>query len=240
MKNNIFRKIFAAGIIILFIGIGIQPVFAEEPNIKSRFNREENIEPKKYLYQTIIEIANNPEVKDLVKNNAGFIGSDNNLRNVYLKILLRNPRIIFSMLFNKPSFTPEYIDSTYNKGCKIVNILGEEKANEITESLTFNNPELFEELNSIIMKNEELSKRITTLKEMKGEIKFSTASNGPVVLCVILGLILIPSFITALIYYGLAELAKDNPTAYGVFLTVYIVFGGIALGCLYLMAGLGC
>ena len=119
-------------------------------------------------------------------------------------------------------------------------IIGEEKAYEITESVTFTNPEFFEELNKIIMKNEDLPNRIATLKEMKDEIKFSTASNGPVVVCVILGLILVPSFITALIYYGLAQLAKDNPTAFGIFSFVFVVFYGIALGCLYLMAGLGC
>ena len=167
------KEILITGIIFLFVGVGIQPAFAVEPVIISNVNKAENTNPKEYLFQTIIDIANNPEVKDFLnkkENKAGFLNFDYNFRAVFLKLLLKNPRILFSMLFNKPSKTHEFLGSTYNKGCKIVNIIGEDEAYEITESITITNPEFFEELNNIIMKNEELSNRIATLKEMNNEI----------------------------------------------------------------------
>jgi hypothetical protein len=242
MKNYKFRKFLAAGIILLFIAIGIQPAIADDP-INLPKIVEEEIEPKEYLLQTIIEIANNPEVKDLLSQNgkkAGFFNYDNNFRNLYLKLLLRNPRTFLSMLFTRPSMTTNYLDSTLTKGCKIANTIGEDEVYDITESISISNPEFFEELDSIIMKNEELSTRIETLKEMKEEITPFVTSNGAAVICLVLGLILVPSFITALIYYGLAQLAQGNPAAVGVFIFVYAVFAGIALGCYYLMAAAGC
>ena len=241
MKNNIFKKFLAAGIIALFIGIGIQPAIANEPIVLSKITKEEEINTKEYLFQTIIEIANNPEVKDLIdKNKAGLVNFDYNLRNMYLKLLFRNPRTFLSMLFTKPSMTTSYLDSTLNKGCNIANTIGEDNIYEITESITIKNPEFYDELNRIIMKNEELFQIVTTIKEMKEDLVPVVSSNGALVICVVLGLILVPSFITALIYYGLAQLAIENPTAAGVFIFVYGVFAGIALGCYYLMVGLGC
>ena len=241
MKINLFKKILVAGIIALFIGIGIQPAIANEPIIWPKIIKEEDIDNKEYLFQTIINIANNPDVKDLFnKNKAGFVNFDYNSITMYLRLLLKNPRTFLSILFTKPSITTNYLDSTLSKGCKIANTISEDKLYDITKSISINNPEFFEELNSIIIKNEDLSNRVRTLKEMKEELIPMVSSNGALVICLILGLILVPSFITAFIYYGLAQLAKDNPTAAGIFIFVYAVFAGIALGCYYLMVGLGC
>ena len=179
MEGNIFNKILAVGIIFLFIGIGIQPAFANEPIIMLNIKKEENTNPKEYLFQTIINIANNPDVKDLFnqdENKAGFISLDYNFRNVNLKLLIRNPRLLFSMLFTKPSITPGYIECMYNKGCKIVNIIAEDEAKKVTESVTVNNPKFFDELNNIITNDEEIFERIATLKEMNKELK----PNSPV------------------------------------------------------------
>ena len=59
------KKIIVIGVIVLFVGIGLQPALAIEPIIPKDIVKEEDIEPKDYLFETIIEIANNPEVKNL-------------------------------------------------------------------------------------------------------------------------------------------------------------------------------
>ena len=49
----------AVAVIILFLGLAIQPSVAVQPET------DIDIEPKDYLFQTIIDIANNPDVKDI-------------------------------------------------------------------------------------------------------------------------------------------------------------------------------
>jgi hypothetical protein len=48
------------GITILFLGVGIQPAIATVTPTKVV-----DFEPKDYLFQTIIDITNNPDVKDI-------------------------------------------------------------------------------------------------------------------------------------------------------------------------------
>ena len=70
-KNVIWKKAFVISIIALFIGIGVYPTIAiypkESPEIfldkETSFIKD--TEPKEYLFQTIIDIINNPEVRIL-------------------------------------------------------------------------------------------------------------------------------------------------------------------------------
>ena len=61
MKQRIIIKTLTVAVIILFLGVGIQPSLAVQPET------EIDIEPKEYLFQTITDIANNPEVKNLLE-----------------------------------------------------------------------------------------------------------------------------------------------------------------------------
>ena len=93
---------------------------------------------KDYLFETLVEIADNPKVKELVNNN-------NNRLSV------------------------EKLDFLYNMGIKLIDRLGEEKVSEIIENVEIDNPEVYEELDKVIMNDEELSERIFTLNEMNAK-----------------------------------------------------------------------
>ena len=164
MQNNLIKNSIVLGLIVLFIGVTVQPCIAiVQPET------ELDVEPKYYLFQTIIDIANNPEVNilfELYRNDLYRVDVD---RSVYRKLLLRNPRLFSSLLFTKPSMTHEYLNKCYNKGIEIINILGEDKALELIESIGVSDTEVFDEFNNIISKDEELSNRLATLKETNKE-----------------------------------------------------------------------
>jgi len=190
MKQRIICKILAVAVIILFLGLAIQPSVAVQPET------ERDIEPKDYLFQTIIDIANNPEVKNLLEKSNNDMFKVDIDRSFYCKLLLRNPRLIFNTLFTKPSMTIEYLDKCYNKGIEITNIIGEDKVIEIIENAEVTDTKLFNEINDIITNNEELSSRIETLKDMNKDIKLDTPREFPVI-CGILLLIYFPLVLVA-------------------------------------------
>jgi len=164
MKQRIICKTLAVAVIILFIGLAIQPSVAVQTET------ERDIEPKNYLFQTIIDIANNPKVKNLLEK------YDNDLLNIdidrsfYRRLFLRHPKLLFYMLFTKPSISVELLDKCYNKVIEITNILGEHIVLETIENVDITNKEFFDEIHSIISKNEEISSRLETLKEVNKEI----------------------------------------------------------------------
>jgi hypothetical protein len=168
MKEGMFWKGLVFGVIVLFIGVAVQP------GISSNIKQEEktNVDPKDYLFQTILDISNNPKVKELFEQykddwkNNNPIGLNSEYRNVFFKLLVKNPKLFFSPLFTTPVDSYEYIESAYDTGCKIINTIGEDKAIQIIESVKFANPEIFDKLTTIIMNNAELSNRITTLTEL--------------------------------------------------------------------------
>ena len=196
------KKLLVVGIIILFIGVGVQSAFATEP-IKSTDITKEEIEPKDYLFETIVAIANNTDIQDLLEeNNPNIINFDYNSKYIFRKLLFRNPELLFSIIFSKPEMTTQYLDKTYNQGIELIDIIGEEKAYEMLDSVENINPNLLDNLNNIIMKDEELANRISILEELNEE-------NDEI--CDILYLLLIITIIqgSALIY--LISIFEDFP-----------------------------
>ena len=152
------------GITFLFLGLAIQPSIAINPI--SSDNKEEEIEPKDYLFQTIIDIANNPEFKILFEQYKYDFFEVEIDRSVYRKLIFRNPRVFHSFIFTKPSMSLEYLNKCYNNGIEVTNVLGENKALEIMKSIEVTNPKLLDELNNIILNDEELSGKLVLLEEM--------------------------------------------------------------------------
>jgi len=199
-KDVIWKKAFVISIIILFIGVGVYPAIAiypkESPEIN--FNKEtsfgKDIEPKEYLFQTIIDIINNPEVKILfetTKNDGECICYDYDIRSVFQKILFKKPILIFSIIFSKPSITHSYLDTNYERGCDLTYILGKENVNLIVESIKITNTEFFNDLNNIILNNEELYDKIYTLTEINAPNENSS------IICSILNILLLGYLIRA-------------------------------------------
>jgi hypothetical protein len=163
---NLLVKTLVLGVICLFIGVGVNPAIAtvelDEETI--------DVEPKDYLFETIVAIANNPDVKEIFEGyEHNIFNFDYNGKYIFRQLLFKNPKLLCSMVFTKPKTTTQYLDKAYKQGIELVNIFGEEKALKILDSVGLTNPELLDELNNIIMNDEDLSNRISTLIELNGD-----------------------------------------------------------------------
>ena len=184
------NMLLAVGITLLFLGLAIQPSVAVQTET------EIEIEPKDYLFQTIIDIANNQDVIELLKQYKYYLFEVDIDRSIYRKLIFRNPRLLFDTFFTKPSMSIEYLNRCYNYGIEITNILGEDKVIEITENIEVADNELFDGLKNIITKDEEIFNRIAILNEMNKDIKLEITWDFPVI-CAILLLIYFPLVLVA-------------------------------------------
>jgi hypothetical protein len=181
-KKGLIRNVLVLGIIILLMGIAVQPGTA------TLQTEEADIDPKDTLFQTIIDIANNQEVKNLFekeKNNGFFFDFDYNI-NVYTNILLKNPDLLNLLFLTKTSFTHRNLEFAYEKGYEIINEIGEDKAAEIVESITITNPRIFNELSNIFENNEEINNKISEIKVINEESNSALLFNGTPIICGIL------------------------------------------------------
>jgi len=198
------KKILIGSIIavIILIGISFTSVvgfhsvkFEVEDEVNKEISIEKDfVKSKELLFETIIEIADNPEVKELYKdNNQNLIFSDYDNRGVSLQLLKQKFISPFRMIFHKPSLSYDYLNFIYNYGCEIINILGEETALELIASVEITNKEIFQELKNIVINNEELSNNIVSLKKMNEEIISITdldLQENPII-CLILAVVMV-------------------------------------------------
>ena len=145
------------------------------------------------MFLSIIDIANNPDVNELLnqiefewKNDNCFISWDFDSKNIFQKLLFKKPTTLISMLFTEPSITYEYFESFYDRGCEVIKVLGEENAIDIVESVEIKNPEVLDELYNIIMNDEDLYERITILNEMNEDLDYNSPLNNYSSICKIL------------------------------------------------------
>jgi hypothetical protein len=195
MKQRIIFKGLAVAVIVLFFGLAVQPSVAVQPET------EIDIEPKDYLLQTIIEIANNPDVKNLMKQYRYDIFNVDIDRSIYRKLLLRNPKLSLDTLFCKPSLSIEYLNKCYNNGIEFTKVIDEDKALVIGEFSASLKKEFFYKINKIISKDKELSNRLLTLENMNIELN-TDLSPGMLILCVIAYILCIPLAIIFLILFN--------------------------------------
>ena len=207
------KKIIILGIICLFVSMGFQPAFAVD------IPEKEDIEPKDYLFETFIEIANNPDVQDLLEEyEHNIINFDYSGKCIFRQLLFKNPELLFSMIFTKPEITMQYLDKMYYQGIELVNIFTENKAFEMLDSVEITNLELLDELNNIIVNNEDLSNKITILSELDLNDIF----------CIILFFLFLPTVVVTSLFVFFLNLFPENTTWWNFF---WIASGvGFALG----------
>jgi hypothetical protein len=181
MKKSMVTKVLVFAVILLFIGLSIQPSVAVQLETKIE------VEPKDYLFQIIIDIAKNPDVKELIEQYDIDIFNLNIDKNVYRKLLFRDPKLFFNTLFTKPSMSIEYLNECYNIGIELTNINGEDISLEILGSVEIPSNKMIDELNNIISIDEELLCRIETLKEMNKELN---DEDYPIICSVLMALLI--------------------------------------------------
>lgn len=232
MPESLLNKTLVFVVIALFIGVAVQP------GISTNSAQEEktNVEPKDYLFQTVIDIGNNPDVQKLLKQvDNELIDSDFDYKSIFHKLLLRKPNVLTSMLFTKPKLTTEYLNFLYNNGNEIINIIGEEKAIEIINSTKLTNRKIFNDVNSIIINDPELNAKITKLIELNTELKIDFPFIKYPVICVILAISLIPIIIAINICDILSIIFQKNPILEHILYTITNQLVTICIGILFLI-----
>jgi hypothetical protein len=192
-QSAMFRNTLFFGVIFLLIGVIVQP------GIASVHPEEETYtEHKDYLFRTILDIADNQDVKNLLNRyNHKTFTSDYKYIGVFFKIFFNNPRLLPSFIFSKHTLTYEYLQKYYNKGIEITRILGEGETLEMIESIKVRNKDVICELKTIITTNEELSNRLANLKEMNEIIKPDTLEKDYLIICGILTIVISPIILLA-------------------------------------------
>ena len=189
------------------------------------FDIEISIEPKDYLFQTIIDFANNPEVENLLEQyKYDFFEVDID-RSVYRKLFFRNPRLLFDTLFTKPTMTIEYLNKCFNNGIGFTNILGEDKTLEIIENVKVTDIGLFDTLNNIISEDEKLSNRLEKLKLMNKELNPVTPIED--IICPIAYMLFLLICILTIFFFPIDIIAEaidmiSNPILEGILILVYL------------------
>jgi len=239
MRIFMFRKGLIVSVLLLFIGMSVQPAIATvEPE-------EEiiDVNSKNYLFQTIINIANNPDIKNLLEQYIYDLLRIDIDRSVYRKLLLRNPRLITSFICSKPRLTCEFLDKCCNMGIEITKIIGENKVLEIIESYELIDKELYYELNNIILEDEELPNRLSTLKKMNKELNPVTPFMNHPIQCFIGCLILISSSIICFsidVIYDTLEFFDVMSILKNLLYDIKIIPAGLFMAALWVIIILGC
>jgi len=182
-KKCLIKKILAFSIIMIFLGLAVQPGTANvETDKKDEFD-------KNFLFQTIVDIANNKEFKNLIdkeKKNGLFLDVHYNIKNIFRKILLKEPNLLSSLFFTRSDLTHGNLDLAYETGCELINIVGEDKALEIIDSITITNPTISKKLSDIIYSNEKIKNKIAEIKLMNRELNPTLPFEGYPLICAVL------------------------------------------------------
>jgi hypothetical protein len=184
MKNKIIiRNTLVFGIIFLLIGIAVQPGTA---TVQIDKDYEEQID---YLFQTIIDISNNKDFKNLINKemrNGFVLDFDYNFKNDYRNMLFKNPNLLSSIFLTKTTLTKNNLESAYEKGRNLINTIGEDKALDLINSIKINNPTISNGLSEIFNKNEKISSKISEIKLMNQELNPTLPFDGNPLICAIL------------------------------------------------------
>ena len=187
---------------------------------------------KDYLFETLVEISNNEDVKDLTNsNNQNLLPTNPNHR--LLMPFRRNT--------NKVSLSVEKLDFLYNMGKKLIDRLGEDKVVEIMETRSIDKPDFADELFTTIMGNDDLKERIYTLNKMNSEkISIADFEDTPIICIILLTLafiILLTTFIPVLPAFILSSIGLGFLLV--ILLTTMLLFAdmllvvAIQIGCIY-------
>ncbi len=135
-------------------------------SIKERINKEITEEAEEYLFQTIIDVANNPDVNDILKQNiTNKFVFDYDFKGIYSELIVKNPDFA-NMVITKPSISHDYLDKLFDIGVDMIDILGEEQVYEIMDTILISNTEVTNKVKNIIFNDAELSNRTDILFDL--------------------------------------------------------------------------
>jgi hypothetical protein len=210
-------KTLVIGMMLLLVGIAFQPV------VSTNELKIERIKPEQYLFETIEDAVDEPEINDYLEQiGNGLINYNINVRSAFLEIVLKNPRLITSVFFNLPAKNYNYLEKTYSLGIDTVKIIGEDRSIEIFNAFKEKNLEILDDLQIILLNDEELNERIGELESLNNLPKsdFPFATNP--IICSIFTTLTVFFVIDAVTLYNLATAFLENSPIYDIILT-YLV-----------------
>ena len=181
MIDNWVKKGLVFAIILLFIGIAIQPGIST----KTIQDEKTGVDAKDYLFQTILDIVNDKEVQSVVsKYHSGMFHRDMQTRVLTMKQL--NSMYLVGSIFSKR------VDKS--------------KVQSLFQNYKLNNQELLDEIGSIIENNVMLNMEMEQLKLLNCDCeKNSTINWSFPIICAFLWAIMIIPFalwlVTALAFH---------------------------------------
>jgi hypothetical protein len=164
---------------------------------------------KELLFQTIVDIANNREVQEIILksqiNREGFF----NLEGI-------------SSMFTLHVFTKRFLNATYSTGLILARILSKSKIHSLCELYQMSNQVIYKKIIEIIEKNTALSEEIGQLSISQchcGDVLGVTGWSYPILCAILFALLMFGGF---LIYLNIAI---------GPFIVILIVTISTFLGC---------
>ena len=187
------------------------PVLANtiKTEIRSPLNNtstEDAIKPKELLFQTIVDIAENKDIQNLFGNSEFEIELNKGESTLLLmKLFMKNPKLLFSILFVHPVLSKDYLNYAYGMGLEISDTLDELDIELTVDSIHVKNPRMQEEIFNIIEGNNELNKKMEEISYLtcgcdNDNTEF-TNWDFPII-CDILGAIAIFGLFIGLIFGG--------------------------------------
>ena len=128
---------------------------------------EDEINPKELLFQIIMDMAENKDIQKIVENSEFEIELNKEKSTLlFIKLFLKNPKVIFSMFFSRPVLSKDYLNYVYNLGLKISETLDESDIELAVDSIHVKNPRIQEEIFNIIEGNNELNKKMEKISHL--------------------------------------------------------------------------
>jgi len=180
-KRNILIAILCVTILLLVPLSNISGASVGGLNIKDEVIEETNpvipdSQLEELLFQTIIDIANNKEIQNIIQNSH------------------------LSMMSSSPFFTKRYLNFAYNIGLILSKTFRMPKINPLLKLYQVSNQEMQKEITAVIESNDELNNRIGQLSDLSCDCENVDAIEWPFyIICTIVYVL----FFFALMYFAL-------------------------------------
>jgi hypothetical protein len=167
--------------------VGYQQVQSSQQNvIKERINQKE------LLFQTIVDIANNKEIQQVI------------LKSQLSKEGFLNPELRYS-IFNTPVLTKNQLKHMYLVGLMLSKIISKSKMHSMLERHQMSNQVVQKEINTVIEKDTTLKGELTQLSDLKcdcEDISGVTSWPFPVICTILTAINLLSIFLVLTIHVG--------------------------------------
>jgi len=170
------RKGLTAGIILLFVGVAIAPsINFTVVNASNNDKRENEFSQKDLLFQTIVDIANNKDIQQVI------------LKSQISREGFLNPDVKFAV-FNTPVLTKNQLKQMYLVGLMLSKTISKSRMHSMVERYQVNNQWVQKEISAVIEKDVTLKEEIMQLSNSEcdcGNTSETTVWHFPVI-CTIL------------------------------------------------------